>query len=140
MSTKSLDQIGRSGEFHHITRRAVCMTDTSLYEQTDRLEFTKLPLTGDGVFKKGLETLLKDKTEKKLQVDDLIPDVRKKRKFSGPIKNQTKDQQLRDLLKSQVPLLLDGIIFASQRLPDQTATKQMPGSLWKLRSKKTGHC
>ena len=81
MSTKTLDQIGRSGAFHHITRRAVCMTDTALYEQPDKHEFTNLPLTGDGVFGKGLETLFKEKKEKKKQVDDLIPDVRKKRKF-----------------------------------------------------------
>ncbi|KAH3839643.1 hypothetical protein DPMN_113075 [Dreissena polymorpha] len=58
------------------------MADTALYEQTDSLEFTNLPLTGDGVFGKGLETLLKDEKEKKKRVNYLIPDVRTKRKFS----------------------------------------------------------
>ena len=86
MSTKALDQIGRAGAFHHIVRRSVAMTDTALYEQLDSSEFTNLPLTGEGVFGSGLETLLKNRKEKKKQVDDLIPDVRKagiKRKFSG---------------------------------------------------------
>ncbi|XP_045165906.2 uncharacterized protein LOC123529589 [Mercenaria mercenaria] len=86
MSARLLDQVGRTGAFHHISRRAVAMTDTGLYEQHDSLEFSNLPLTGDGVFGVELEALLKSRKEKKKQVDDLIPDVQKKdlkRKFSG---------------------------------------------------------
>ena len=85
MSTKCLDQIGRSGAFHHIIRRSVAMTDTGLYEQSDHLEFANLPLSGQGVFGDGLETLLKSRKEKKKQIDDLIPDVKKgvKRKYTG---------------------------------------------------------
>ena len=37
MTTKCLDQIGRAGAFHHITRRTVTMSDTSLYELDDAL-------------------------------------------------------------------------------------------------------
>ncbi|XP_060604440.1 uncharacterized protein LOC132757243 [Ruditapes philippinarum] len=86
MSTKALDQLGRSGAFHHVIRRSVAMTDTALFEQPDNLEFSNLPLTGEGVFGAGLESLLKARKEKKKQIDDLIPDVKRsgfKRKFSG---------------------------------------------------------
>ncbi|XP_060593387.1 uncharacterized protein LOC132747877 [Ruditapes philippinarum] len=83
MSTKCLDQIGRTGAFHHIVRRSCCMKDTGLHEQTDKWDYYNLPLSGDGVFGKELETLLKDKKEKRKQVDDLIPDLNKKRKLSA---------------------------------------------------------
>lgn len=83
MSTKCLDQISRSGAFHHIVRRSCCMKDTGLHEQTDKWDYYNLPLSGDGVFGKELESLLKDKKEKRKQVEDLIPDLKKKRKFSG---------------------------------------------------------
>jgi len=77
MSTKCLDQIGRAGAFHHIVRRAVSMTDTALYEQTNHTEFSNLPLSEEGVFGSGLEPLLKARKEKKKQVDELIPDVKR---------------------------------------------------------------
>ncbi|KAH3729411.1 hypothetical protein DPMN_055382 [Dreissena polymorpha] len=58
------------------------MTDTGLYEQYKKLEFSNLPLSSEGVFGPGLEPLLKARKDKKKQVDDLIPDVRRpKRKF-----------------------------------------------------------
>jgi len=84
MSTKVLDQLGRTGALHHINRRTVAMTDTGLYEQHDNWEFSNLPLSGEGVFGPDLEPLLKARKEKRKQVEDLIPDVQKpKRKFSG---------------------------------------------------------
>jgi hypothetical protein len=39
-------------------------------------------LSEDGVFGKELETLLTGKKEKRKQVDDLIPDLNRKRKLS----------------------------------------------------------
>ena len=78
MTTKSLEQTGRAGAFHHITRRSVAMTDTALFEQPEHLDFSNLPLSGDGVFGAGLESLLKARKEKKKQLDDLIPDLTKK--------------------------------------------------------------
>ena len=50
MSTKSLDQAGRTGAFHHIIRRTATMTDTALYELDDANSFTNLPLSGYVVF------------------------------------------------------------------------------------------
>ena len=76
MSTKSLDQSGRTGAFHHIIRRTATMTDTALYELDDANSFTNLP--GDGVFGEEFEKLLKSRKEKKKQIDDLIPDIQKK--------------------------------------------------------------
>ena len=78
MSTKSLDQAGRTGAFHHIIRRTATMTDTALYELDDANSFTNLPLSGDGVFGEEFEKLLKSWKEKKKQIDDLIPDIQKK--------------------------------------------------------------
>ena len=42
------------------------------------------------IFGEGLETLLESKKEKRKQVEDLIPDVRKK-KVSGPIPEQSRN-------------------------------------------------
>ena len=78
MTTKCLDQIGRAGAFHHIIRRTAAMTDTALYELEDASEFSNLPLSSEGVFGSGLENLLKTRKEKKKQMEDLVPDVKKK--------------------------------------------------------------
>lgn len=72
MSTKSLDQMGRAGAFHHIVRRTVTMTDTGLYELPDAHKFTGLPLTGDGLFGTALDELSKSRKEMKKQVDDML--------------------------------------------------------------------
>ena len=78
MSTKGLDQISRSGAFHHIVRRTVAMTDTALCDLSDSKDYSNLPLTGEGVFGSGLETLLKSRKEKKKQLDEMLPELKKK--------------------------------------------------------------
>lgn len=65
MTTKDLDQMGMAGAFHHITRKTTSISDTAIYEQDDHLEFSNLPLSGEGVFGSGLENLLKTRKEKK---------------------------------------------------------------------------
>ena len=80
MSTKSLDQIGRAGAFHHIIRRQVCMTDTSLYTFEDCKEISDLPLSGEGVFGDKLEPFLKTRKEKNKTLDDILPDFPKDKK------------------------------------------------------------
>lgn len=77
MSTKSLDQLGRTGAFHHILRRQMCMTDTSLFQLEDSRDISDLPLTGDGVFGSKLESTLKSRKEKNKTLDDLLPDFSK---------------------------------------------------------------
>lgn len=92
MSTKCLDQLGRTGAFHHIVRRSCCMKDTGLHEQPDKWDYYNLPLSGDGVFGKDLESLLKDKKEKRKQVEDLLPELNKKRKLSGNFSEYNRKQ------------------------------------------------
>ena len=58
MSAKALDQVGRAGAFHHIIPRKAA--DTGLNNLKDvQAKVLYLPLTGDGVFGKGLEENLK---------------------------------------------------------------------------------
>lgn len=97
MSTKCLEQIGRTGAFHHIVRRCCTMTDTALYSLSDRDRFYDLPLSSEGVFGPGFATLLKDRKEQKKLVDDLldIPDLKKnyKRKSSSKEGHSTVKKQ-----------------------------------------------
>ena len=95
MSTKALDQVGRTGAFHHIIRRKAAVSDTGLNNLKDvQAKVLYLPLTGDGVFGKGLEENLKKRKEQKEQLVDLIPeydtskgDNSQKRKFSSNDRN-----------------------------------------------------
>lgn len=95
MSTKALDQVGRSGAFHHIIRRKAAVSDSGLNNLKDvQAKVLYLPLTGDGVFGKGLEENLKKRKEQKEQLVDLIPeydsskgDNSQKRKFSSNQRN-----------------------------------------------------
>jgi len=95
MSTKCLDQIGRTGAFHHIIRRSVTMTDTGLYELNDASKFKDLPLTGDGLFGQDLEPLIKTRKEIKKQMEDLVPEVSRKRKFTPKPNHETSSKRPR---------------------------------------------
>lgn len=78
MSTKSLDQVSRSGAFHHLIRRRTAMEDTGLHELKDiKTQIWNLPLSNDGVFGSGLEKTLKDRQEKNKQISELLPEVDK---------------------------------------------------------------
>lgn len=103
MSTKCVDQIGRAGAFHHIIRRTVALTDTGLYEQPDNLAFSNLPLTGDGVFGAELEPLLKSLKEKRKQVDELIPDVKKGIKRKMGTYSETNKRTAYDKFSDKTP-------------------------------------
>ncbi|VDI08037.1 Hypothetical predicted protein [Mytilus galloprovincialis] len=81
MSTKSLDQVGRTGTFHHIVRRQVAMTDTGLYEIDEARDLSDLPLSADGVFGSDFEKFLKTRKEKNKALDDLLPDISVKKSY-----------------------------------------------------------
>ena len=89
MTTKSLDQVARTGAFHHLIRRKATVADTGLHEFKD-LQKTSLtaPLSGEGIFGAEFEKKLKDRQEKDKQLSDLMPEVGKKffnkRKSSYP--------------------------------------------------------
>lgn len=86
MSTKALDQMGRTGALHHLIRRKAAAQDTGLVTLKDiHSKIISLPLTNDGVFGKKLEEKLKERKEQKDSIKDLIPEWNErnqKRKFS----------------------------------------------------------
>ena len=88
MSTKTLDQVGRAGAFHHIVRRKAAVSDTGLSSVKDVSTKTHcLPLSDEGVFGKGLKEKLKQRKDQKEQLSYLLPEYhankQQKRKFSG---------------------------------------------------------
>ena len=86
MTTKSLDQMSRTGAFHHLNRRKAAIADTGLHEFKD-LQKTALtsPLSGEGIFGPEFEKKLKDRQEKDKQLSELMPEMNKK--FGGKRKN-----------------------------------------------------
>ena len=75
MSSKALDQVGRTGAFHHIIRRKAAASDTGLNNLKEiQSKVLYLPLTGDGVFGSGMEQCLKKRKEHKEQLTDLAPE------------------------------------------------------------------
>ena len=84
MSTKTLDQVGRAGAFHHIVRRKASASDTVKDVNT---KIHCLSLSDEGRFGKGLEEKLKQRKDQKEQLSDLLPEYhankQQKRKFSG---------------------------------------------------------
>ena len=74
MSTKALDQAGRSGAFHHIIRRKAAASDTGLNNLREvQAKVLYLPLSGDGVFGCRLQENLRKREEQKEQLLDLVP-------------------------------------------------------------------
>ncbi len=79
MSTRTLDQCGRVGAFHKMVRRKAALNDSGLSSMEIRSKCLDLPLSGEGVFGKGLQELLKQRKEQRDQLRDLIPDFGFKR-------------------------------------------------------------
>ncbi|XP_060571539.1 uncharacterized protein LOC132729732 [Ruditapes philippinarum] len=125
MSTKCLDQLGRSAAFHHIVRRTVTMADTGMYDLSDYKDFATLPLTGDGVFGNGLEPLLKARKDKKKQLDDMLPELKKrdrKRRLS-PVRSSNDTKRLRrDIPATQTSSGWDNN-FRIPKIPSDSHTK-----------------
>jgi len=84
ISNKALDQAGRSGAFHHLSRRKAAVSDTGLNTLKDvHTKVMYLPLSAEGVFGTGLQTSLKNRKDQKDQLNDLVPEFfeRQKRKL-----------------------------------------------------------
>ena len=102
MSTKTLDQAGRTGALFHLVRRKAAAQDSGLVNLADmRAKCQYLPLSGDGVFGKNLETCLEKRKEQKEQLNDLLPEFNRKRKFE----NESCDS--RTAVASKVPRYLN---------------------------------
>lgn len=81
MSTKALDQVGRTGAFHHMIRRKAAVTESGLNNIKDVQEkILYLPLAGDGVFGSALSSQLKQRKERNDQLNDLLPEFASKPK------------------------------------------------------------
>ncbi|VDI35016.1 Hypothetical predicted protein [Mytilus galloprovincialis] len=86
ISTKSLDQVGRTGAFNHMIRRKAAATESGLNNLKDiQAKVLYLPLSNEGVFGKGLEDKLEKRKEQREQLDDLLPEYKNnnKRKFES---------------------------------------------------------
>ena len=71
MLTRSLDQLGRTGAFHHLIKRKVTAHDSGLITlRVIQNKIVCLTLTADGVFGKKLEEKLKERKKQK----DLLKD------------------------------------------------------------------
>ncbi|XP_053381578.1 uncharacterized protein LOC123557756 isoform X2 [Mercenaria mercenaria] len=120
MTTQQLDQFGRTGAFHHIIRRTAAMTDSKLYELDDAIDLANIPLSGKGVFGPDFDTFLKDRKEKKKQIDEIIPDFKKKdnkRKLHSDTRSKVKKRDMiishRMIIKDKVHLLALEILFGT---------------------------
>ena len=79
MSTKSLDQLSRTGAFFHLVRRKATVADTGLHEFKDLQKVAlTAPLSGEGIFGPDFEKKLKDRQEKDKQLSELMPEIGKK--------------------------------------------------------------
>ena len=79
MSTKSLDQLSRTGTFFQLVRRKVTIADTGLHEFKDLKKVAlNAPLSGEGIFSPDFEKKLKDRQEKDKRLSELISEIGKK--------------------------------------------------------------
>ena len=105
MSTKVLDQLGRTGAFDHYIRRKATMVDMGLDSVKDVSKHADfLPLTGDGVFGSEFEEKLKARKEKNKEYKDLVPEAGKreflKRKAQSSNSNDNQKQRRFDNSRS----------------------------------------
>lgn len=78
MSSKVLDQLGRTGAYDHFIRRKAAIMDMGVDSIKDVAKHADLlPLTGDGVLGKDFETKLKDRKEKNKEFKDLVPEIKR---------------------------------------------------------------
>lgn len=103
ISTKCLDQLGRTGALHHIIRRQLAMTDTGLYEIEDARDLSDLPLGAEGVFGADLNKFLKERKEKNKALDDLLPDIPSMAKTKTNNINNNKRKATTQSSESSVP-------------------------------------
>lgn len=80
ISTKTLDQLGRTGAHAHMICRKATIVDMGLENVRDlSKQADLLPLTHDGVLGTAFESKLKDRKEKNKEMKDLIPELEPKK-------------------------------------------------------------
>ena len=96
MSTKVLNQLGRTGAYNHFIRRKATIMDKGVDSIKDVAKYAdSLPLTGDGVLGKDFENKLKERKEKNKEFKDLVPEfkrdsypLKRKNNFSTNVRDQ----------------------------------------------------
>ena len=95
MSTKSLDQAGRTGAYLHLIRRRAAGEDSGLAnvkELNSKCQY--LPLTDDGLFGQAFESCLEKRKEQKDQLNDLLPEFvnkdSRKRRFDSSVNTDSR--------------------------------------------------
>ena len=87
MITKTLDQIGKAGAYHQMTRRKAAIFDTGLDDYKDYSStIMSLPLTAEGVFGSQFDEKLKSRQERFKQITEVLPELdssRNVKSFSG---------------------------------------------------------
>lgn len=144
MTTKGLDQFGRTGAFHHIIRRQLAMTDTSLFTLEDKRDISGLPLVSKGVFGDKLESTLKSNKEKKKTLDDLLPSFvskdrkRKSKDNESSTSSAKKNCQEKDRTNSFHKTNHTNDSSSSFRIPKLLQSQQSQGFDRKNKSAETG--
>ena len=96
MSSKVLDQLGRTGAYDHFIRRKATLMAIGVDSIIDVAKYADyLPLTGDGVLGKDFENKLKERKEKNKKIKDLVPEfkhdsylLKRKAIFSSNVRDQ----------------------------------------------------
>ena len=84
LSTKTLDQISRTGAFHHLVRRRATMHDTGLSDYKNYASaIMKLPLTSEGVFGSQFDKDLRDKKELNKQLSEVLPEISVNKRYQS---------------------------------------------------------
>ncbi|CAC5394887.1 unnamed protein product [Mytilus coruscus] len=78
LSTKTFDQMSRTGSFHHMVRRRATMYDTRLSDLKDYANTVmSLPLTSEGIFGSQFDEKLKEKTKRNKQPAECLPNLKR---------------------------------------------------------------
>ena len=87
---KVLDQLGRTGVYHHFVRRKATMMGSGVNNIKDIAKhIDQLPLTGDGALGKECDNKLKDRKENNKEYKDLVPEITRKPIYSSTSSSQS---------------------------------------------------
>ena len=91
LSTKTLDQVARTGASHHLIRRRATMHDTGLSEfKNYTSSIMKLPLTSEGVLGSQFDKSLKEKKELNKQLSEVLPEISVSKRTSSNTNSSVK--------------------------------------------------
>lgn len=134
MSSKTLDQVARTGAYHHLVRRQATLIDTGLCEYKEYVNTVmSLPLTSDGVFGAQFDKRLKEKSELWKNLAEVLPECLRKPsqlttsyKRKAPATSSGPNKRLREDFKpKQTPQQYGGYRQNFQKPRAPTASKMV---------------